>query len=262
MSPRRPALLELDPTVVRRARTLARKAGKPVVDLAKSHTTVSVERATLRLAGLSGRRPRERPVGQPPRRRGPGERRPRARRHHPGLGRAAPRRGLRPADPGPEGLERLGHLPPARGTRPHGHPQGRAHVGREGPAHRRPPARRPRPPHQAPRRPEAHPVDLPHRRDRRHLRGHPAGPGRRARGRRRHRRHPLHRPEPARLRPRGRHPRGLRRHLRHPGELPPHAGGPRRDEQGARPLRPAHQLRQRTCACPRSRRSPASSGST
>ncbi len=39
---------------MRRARTLARRAGRPVVDLARSHTTVSVERATLRLAGLSG----------------------------------------------------------------------------------------------------------------------------------------------------------------------------------------------------------------
>ena len=47
-------LLELDPSVVRRARSLARKAGQPVVELARSHTTVSVERATLRLAGLTG----------------------------------------------------------------------------------------------------------------------------------------------------------------------------------------------------------------
>ena len=46
--------LELDPTVVRRARLLARKAGRPIVSLAKTHTTVSVERAALRLAGLSG----------------------------------------------------------------------------------------------------------------------------------------------------------------------------------------------------------------
>ena len=67
-------------------------------------------------------------------------------------------------------------------------------------------------------------LDLPHRRDRRHLRGHPAGPGRRPRRRRRHRRDPLHRAEPARLRARGRHPRGLRRHLRDAGELPAHAG--------------------------------------
>ena len=88
-------------------------------------------------------------------------------------------------------------------------------------------------------------MDLPHRRHRRHLRGHPAGAGRRPRGRRRHRRDPLHRPVPARLRARGRHPRGLRRHLRHAGELPPDAGRARRDVAGARPLRPAHQLRLR-----------------
>ncbi|MGE9807568.1 MULTISPECIES: lysine 5,6-aminomutase subunit alpha [unclassified Janibacter] len=49
-----PALLDLDPATVRRARALARKVGKPVVDIAARHTTVSVERATLRLAGLSG----------------------------------------------------------------------------------------------------------------------------------------------------------------------------------------------------------------
>src|SRR6476659_10134239 len=48
------ALLELDPAVVRRARSLARKAAAPVVKIARSHTTVSVERATLRLAGLAG----------------------------------------------------------------------------------------------------------------------------------------------------------------------------------------------------------------
>jgi beta-lysine 5,6-aminomutase alpha subunit len=46
--------LDLDPATVRRARSLARKAGGPIVRLAKRHTTVSVERATLRLAGLAG----------------------------------------------------------------------------------------------------------------------------------------------------------------------------------------------------------------
>ena len=46
--------LDLDPATVRKARTLARRVGKPIVDLARQHTTVSVERATLRLAGLSG----------------------------------------------------------------------------------------------------------------------------------------------------------------------------------------------------------------
>ena len=54
MSSRARPLLDLDPATVRRARSLARRAGKPVVDLARSHTTVSVERATLRLAGLAG----------------------------------------------------------------------------------------------------------------------------------------------------------------------------------------------------------------
>jgi beta-lysine 5,6-aminomutase alpha subunit len=46
--------VDLDPATVRRARSLARKAGGPIVRLAKRHTTVAVERATLRLAGLSG----------------------------------------------------------------------------------------------------------------------------------------------------------------------------------------------------------------
>lgn len=48
------AKLDLDPVTVRKARSLARKAGRPIVRLAQQHTTVSVERATLRLAGLSG----------------------------------------------------------------------------------------------------------------------------------------------------------------------------------------------------------------
>ena len=46
--------LDLDPETVRKARALAEKAGRPIVDLAQQHTTVSVERATLRLAGLEG----------------------------------------------------------------------------------------------------------------------------------------------------------------------------------------------------------------
>ena len=49
--------LELDPVTVRKARSLARKAGRPIVTLAKRHTTVAVERATLRLAGLEGADP-------------------------------------------------------------------------------------------------------------------------------------------------------------------------------------------------------------
>ncbi|WP_424186452.1 lysine 5,6-aminomutase subunit alpha TIM-barrel domain-containing protein [Actinokineospora sp. G85] len=47
-------LLDLDPAVVARARALAARAAEPVVGLARAHTTVAVERATLRLAGLTG----------------------------------------------------------------------------------------------------------------------------------------------------------------------------------------------------------------
>ena len=46
--------LDLDPATVRQARALARRVGRPIVTTAKKHTTVSVERATLRLAGLEG----------------------------------------------------------------------------------------------------------------------------------------------------------------------------------------------------------------
>lgn len=46
--------LDLDPVTVRKARDLAARAGAPIVELAKEHTTVAVERATLRLAGLAG----------------------------------------------------------------------------------------------------------------------------------------------------------------------------------------------------------------
>jgi beta-lysine 5,6-aminomutase alpha subunit len=49
-----PPVLRLERSQVRRARALARQAGEPVVQLARRHTTVSVERATLRLAGLAG----------------------------------------------------------------------------------------------------------------------------------------------------------------------------------------------------------------
>ena len=46
--------LDLDPGLVDRARDLARAAGEPIVELARAHTTVSIERAVLRLAGLDG----------------------------------------------------------------------------------------------------------------------------------------------------------------------------------------------------------------
>jgi beta-lysine 5,6-aminomutase alpha subunit len=49
--------LNLDPVLVAQARDLARRAGAPVVELARAHTTVAVERATLRLAGIDGADP-------------------------------------------------------------------------------------------------------------------------------------------------------------------------------------------------------------
>ncbi|HLL68728.1 MAG TPA: lysine 5,6-aminomutase subunit alpha [Micromonosporaceae bacterium] len=49
--------LRLDPATVAHARTLAARAGQPVVELARGHTTVSVERAVLRLAGVGGADP-------------------------------------------------------------------------------------------------------------------------------------------------------------------------------------------------------------
>jgi beta-lysine 5,6-aminomutase alpha subunit len=49
--------LDLDPALVARARALAARAGAPVVELARRHTTVAVERATLRLAGVTGADP-------------------------------------------------------------------------------------------------------------------------------------------------------------------------------------------------------------
>src|SRR3954469_18880954 len=46
--------LKLDPRTVRKARRLAEPAAAPVIELARTHTTTSVERAVLRLAGLAG----------------------------------------------------------------------------------------------------------------------------------------------------------------------------------------------------------------
>jgi len=51
------ARLERARVLVARARELAARAAAPVVDLARRHTTVSVERAVLRLAGLTGTDP-------------------------------------------------------------------------------------------------------------------------------------------------------------------------------------------------------------
>jgi beta-lysine 5,6-aminomutase alpha subunit len=46
--------VNLDPATVARARELAARAAAPVIALARDRTTVGVERATLRLAGLDG----------------------------------------------------------------------------------------------------------------------------------------------------------------------------------------------------------------
>ncbi|HWL34565.1 MAG TPA: lysine 5,6-aminomutase subunit alpha [Frankiaceae bacterium] len=46
--------LRLDASVVRKARRLAARAAAPVEEMARTHTTVSVERAVLRLAGVTG----------------------------------------------------------------------------------------------------------------------------------------------------------------------------------------------------------------
>ncbi|MEN3359046.1 MAG: beta-lysine 5,6-aminomutase alpha subunit, partial [Mycobacteriales bacterium] len=54
---RAPSKLGLDARLVRKARRLAAAAAEPVIELARTHTTTSVERATLRLAGLSGADP-------------------------------------------------------------------------------------------------------------------------------------------------------------------------------------------------------------
>ncbi|MGI8625129.1 MAG: lysine 5,6-aminomutase subunit alpha [Geodermatophilaceae bacterium] len=50
-------IIHLDRRLVRRARALAIRAAAPVISLAQERTTVSVERAVLRLAGLGGADP-------------------------------------------------------------------------------------------------------------------------------------------------------------------------------------------------------------
>ena len=237
--------LTLDPTAVRRARELAARVGQPIVDLARAHTTVSVERATLRLGGITGADPDGTPWAN---------RLLDVVRADVGLehgvtlpvwdalvrGEAADLTSLaQKAAAGsvrfrlPEGDDRARAL--AAGRAQIGAGLGRVDDRRR--EREQLVTRVGRPAPQA--------LDLPHRGHRRHLRGHPAGPGRRPGGRRRHRGHPLDRPVAAGLRARGTDPGGVRRHLRHPGELPADAGRARRDQQGARPLRPPHQLRLR-----------------
>src|SRR3974377_270584 len=96
--------LNLDPTVVARARELARRAGEPVTKLARTHTTVSVERAVLRLGGREGGDPGGEAGGNPPAPRAGGGGV--AAGRFPGAARAGRRRGRGP-----------GQVPPPRGAR-------------------------------------------------------------------------------------------------------------------------------------------------
>ena len=227
--------------------------GEPITEMARTHTTVSVERAVLRLAGLDGADAGRHAVGEPAGRRGAGA--------APAWSTAWPCpvwHALRPAAmPACADLAEAA----AAGTVTFRLPEGdaartarasRRPFGSPGLRHHRRPAGAAVPHDRGHRRP-AQAVDLPDRGDRRHLRGHPAGAGRGAGGRGHHRGHPLHRAVAAGLRARRRDPRGLRRHLRHPGELPADARRARRDLPRAGPLRAADQLRVRACACPRSR---------
>ena len=238
--------LNLDPAVVREARELAARAGQPIVEMAQD-SYHGLGRACRAAAGrAAGRRPRRHAVGQPPGRRRPREHRAGARRRAPGLGRAA-RPAVTTTWPRWPRRPRTGkvafRIPAGRG---------RCRRARRGP---RGPGRRDRQDRREPGAARqrmieadlraAQAVDLPDRRDRRHLRGHPAGAGGGARGRGHHRGDPVDWPVAAGLRARGRDQGGLRRHLRHAGELPADAGGAGRDEPRARPLRPADQLRLR-----------------
>ncbi|HYT36307.1 MAG TPA: lysine 5,6-aminomutase subunit alpha, partial [Ktedonobacteraceae bacterium] len=46
--------LKLDQSLVDEARALALHIGEPVIDFISDHTTVAIERATLRLIGIDG----------------------------------------------------------------------------------------------------------------------------------------------------------------------------------------------------------------
>ena len=46
--------LKLDSTLVDEARVLARHIVAPIIDYINAHTTVAIERATLRLIGVDG----------------------------------------------------------------------------------------------------------------------------------------------------------------------------------------------------------------
>ena len=175
---------------------LARKAGRPIVDVAQQHTTVSVERATLRLAGLERRRRRRHPVGQPAR----------STSSAPTSGSSTASRcrsGTRCVRGEADDLATLAQKAVAGSVRfrlPEGRDADRApappRASQVGAGIKRIDARRRERERliKRHRRRPAQAVDLPDRRDRRHLRGHPAGAGGRPRGRRRDRGDPLDRP--------------------------------------------------------------------
>ena len=180
--------------------------------------------------GAAARRPRRRrprrrhALGEPSGGRGARRLRAAARGGPARLGRAGDRRLPEPGRAGQRRRRGQGEVPAARGQRRRGGADGRD----RGTVRRLRPDRRPEggargddPCHRRP----AEAVDLPDRRHRRHLRGHPAGAGGGAGRRGHHRGDPVHRPVAAGLRARGRHPRGLRGHIRDQGELPAHAGG-------------------------------------
>ena len=229
--------LELDPvTVAQGARPGPHRPAARSSRLAQQHTTVSVERATLRLAGLERRRRRRHPVGQPARRRRPRRRRARARRRAAGVGRPAPRRGRRPVDARPEGrapARCASGCPRARDAdaRPQRGPQGRSAPGIT--PHRRAPRRARADDRARSATPQRKPwiylivatgdiyEDIPQAQAAAREGADVIAVIR------------SHRPVAARLRARGRDPRGLRRHLRHAGELPADAGGARRDQHAS-----------------------------
>ncbi len=213
--------LELDRRLTEEAFALAEAIAAPVVEFARAHTTVAIERTVARLFGVDGVDELGVPlpnvlVDALGPRLGEGLALPLA-QSCVGLGSlaAAGRRGGR--------RRRAAGLSPARrrraswrsGSRP------RATGGSCAAAVERDAMVG------GPRRP-ADALAVRDRRHRRHPRGCPPGAGGGPGRRRRDRRHPLDGPEPARLRPLRRDDGGVRRHVRDAGELPARAGGARR----------------------------------
>ena len=228
--------LPLDEAKVARCRALAGRVTAQVLQLVRSHTTVSIERCVLRLLGFHGAGPRGVPwvnlMVDELHARGLAGRGAawwlgyvmRAGVHDPAA--IVERFAALPRTPAPLSPGGGGAPParPRRAARAAGGGGGGAGSGGGG------------------RDVGAGPPAVRDRRHRQHLRRRRAGGGRGAGRRRRHRRHPLHRAVAARLRAARRHHRGLRRHLRHPGELPHHARGARRRVAPARTLPAPHQL--------------------